>query len=210
MNTTIDHSPLIVGIGGTARNGSSTERALRTCLAEANALGARTEIFSGEDMLLPMYQPGQSHREENAKRLIDMFRRADGFILASPAYHGSLSGLVKNVLDYTEDLRSDERVYFDGCAIGCICSAGGWQAATQTLGALRTIVHALRGWPTPLGAVLNTTLPIFDDKGAIIDEVITRQLKAVAAQVVEFSFAKAHVKAALLPRHSLAEEGVHM
>ncbi len=199
MMDPMQYKPLIVGIGGTARNGSSTERALRTCLAEARVLGAETEIFSGEDMLLPMYQPGQVQRQSSVARLIDLFRRADGFILASPAYHGSLSGLMKNVLDYTEDLRSDERVYWDGCAIGCICTAGGWQAATQTLSALRSITHALRGWPTPLGAVLNTSLPIFDEKGAINDEVIMRQLKSVAAQVVQFSRAQAQFRAMLQP-----------
>ena len=42
---------------------------------------------------------------------------------------------MKNVLDYTEDLSSDTRVYFDGLAVGCIACAGGWQAAGQTLAA---------------------------------------------------------------------------
>ena len=173
MDSPNSYTPLIVGIGGTARNGSSTARALRTCLAEAKALGARTEIFSGEDMMLPMYCPGQAHRPESATKLIE------------------------NVLDYTEDLREDERVYWDGCAIGCICSAGGWQAATQTLNALRSIIHALRGWPTPLGAVLNTSLPIFDEKGVITDQVILHQLRTVATQVVQFSRAQAQLKASM-------------
>ena len=207
MDSPNSYTPLIVGIGGTARNGSSTERALRTCLAEAKALGARTEIFSGEDMMLPMYCPGQAHRPESATKLIDLLRRADGFILASPAYHGSLSGLMKNVLDYTEDLREDERVYWDGCAIGCICSAGGWQAATQTLNALRSIIHALRGWPTPLGAVLNTSLPIFDEKGVITDQVILHQLRTVATQVVQFSRAQAQLKASIQSCNNLIVVG---
>lgn len=184
------HRPFIVGIGGTTRNGSSSERALRAALAEARTLGADTAIFAGEELQVPMYSPGLPERTANAARLVDLFRRADGFILASPAYHGSLSGLLKNVLDYTEDLRSDRRIYWDGCPVGCICCAGGWQAAAQTLTALRTIVHALRGWPTPLGAVINTSLPVFDDKGRIADGAVARQLRTVAEQVVEFAVAR--------------------
>ena len=71
-------------------------------------------------------------------------------IVASPAYHGGVSGLVKNALDYVEDLRDAKRPYLDGRAVGCIACAGGWQAAVATLTGLRSISHALRGWPTPL------------------------------------------------------------
>ena len=183
--------PFILGLGGTSRNGSSSERALRVSLARAAEMGAETAVFAGEDMLLPMYSPAALERSPGAVRLIELFRRADGIILASPAYHGSVSGLLKNAIDYTEDLRADRRVYWDGCAVGCICCAGGWQAAAQTLATLRSIVHALRGWPTPMGVVLNTSLPIFDAKGELVDETARRQLELVGTQVAEFAIMRA-------------------
>ena len=86
--------------------------------------------------------------------LVDAVRAADGVIIASPGYHGSISGLVKNGLDGLEDLRDDVRPYLDGRAVGLIVAADGAQAAGATLSTLRNIVHALRGWPTPLGVVL--------------------------------------------------------
>ena len=58
---------------------------------------------------------------------------------------------MKNAIDLLEDLRGDSRVYLDGRAVGCIVTAAGWQGCNTTLGAMRGIVHALRGWPTPLG-----------------------------------------------------------
>ena len=39
------------------------------------------------------------------------YRWADGLLVASPGYHGGISGMMKNALDYVEDLRADERVY---------------------------------------------------------------------------------------------------
>lgn len=179
--------PFILGLGGTVRPGSSTERVLRISLAAAEADGAETAIFAGEDLLLPMYRPGQMDQGGASERLIALFRRLDGLIIASPSYHGSLSGVVKNALDYTEDLRADERVYFDGCAVGCICCAGGIQAAGQTIATMRAIAHALRGWPTPFGAMINTSLPVFDESGQIADQSTNTQLKLVGRQVTEFA-----------------------
>ena len=184
MSTT---RPFVLGLGGTTRDGSATERALRTSLAAAEAAGAEIAVFSGAELSsLPMYCPGDLQRDEAAARLVRLFRRMDGIILATPAYHGSISGLVKNALDYAEDLRADARVYFDGCAVGCICCAAGWQAAGHTLVAMRTIAHALRGWPTPFGAMINTSLPVFDASGGL-DESATFQLKLVGQQVAEFA-----------------------
>ncbi|MBN8992098.1 MAG: NAD(P)H-dependent oxidoreductase [Rhizobiales bacterium] len=179
--------PLILGVGGTPRSGSSTERALAVCLAAAAAEGAETVMISGPDLMLPMYNPGQTPNTPEAERLIDLYRRCDGIVIASPAYHGSLSGLVKNALDYAEELRSSERVYFDGVAIGLIACAAGWQATGQTLAALRSIAHSLRGWPTPLGAALNTSAKLFDDSGQCTDLSSRFQLETVGQQVVRFS-----------------------
>jgi FMN reductase len=180
------HAPFILGIGGTTRAQSSSEKALATSLRAAQAAGARIEMITGPDLLLPMYAPGESDRGGSARRLIDAFRACDGLLIASPAYHGSISGLVKNALDYSEDLRTDARVYFDGVPIGLIACAGGWQAAGQTLTALRSIAHALRGWPTPLGAMLNTSSRLFDDEGNCLDLSAKFQLEAVGQQVIEF------------------------
>jgi FMN reductase len=180
--------PLIVGIGGTTRPQSSTERALKLALQAAEAAGARTLVFDGTFLSrLPHYFPEHADRSAEQREFVDTVRRAGGLIVASPGYHGGVSGLVKNALDLLEDLRDDERSYLDGRAVGCVVSAAGWQAAVSTLAALRSIVHALRGWPTPFGAALNTTEKIFDASGACLDEKVGAQLAMVGTQVVEFA-----------------------
>lgn len=181
------HSPLIVGIGGTPRPASLTERAMTEALEAAKARGARIKVISGPDLIIPMYTTDLSQRTEKSLALVHAIRECDGLIIASPAYHGSLSGLIKNALDYIEDLRSDKRVYLDGIAVGLIACAGGWQAGAQTLAALRSIVHALRGWPTPLGASLNTSTGIFDAAGNCVDLSTKMQLESIGRQVVEFA-----------------------
>ncbi len=105
-----------------------------------------------------------------------------------------ISGLVKNALDYCEDMRGDPRPYFEGRAIGCIACAAGWQAVGSTLAALRSVVHALRGWPTPLGVGINTAATkVFDDTGRCVDEGVDRQLKIMAEQVIDFAHRRREV-----------------
>jgi FMN reductase len=182
---------IIVGIGGTTRPGSSTESALRVALDHAKALGARTLLVGGAELAaLESYSPEQRERSPRQQAIVDAVRQADGVIFASPGYHGGVSGLVKNAIDLLEDLRGDTRVYLDGMPVGCVVTAAGWQGCNTTLGALRSIVHALRGWPTPLGVTLNTAgTRLFDANGACLDEQVSASLRMLAEQVV---FARQH------------------
>lgn len=179
----------VVGIGGSIRANSQSERAMRIALAGAREAGARTIEVTGPELVLPFYDPSVPERPEAAQRLVDALRRADGVVLVSPGYHGTVSGLVKNALDYIEDLRDDERPYLDGRAVGCVAAAHGWQASVTTLTALRSIVHALRGWPTPLGVALNSREVEFDADGGSTDPEVAAKLRTIGRQVAEFAAA---------------------
>jgi FMN reductase len=178
---------MIVGIGGTASSGSSTEQALQLALASAERTGARVKLFGGEFLCrLPHYLTDGTADSPDGRELVEAVRKADGVIIASPGYHGSISGLVKNGIDYLEQTSKDQRVYLDGVPVGLITTAYGWQATASTLATLRSIVHALRGWPTPLGASINSSGGIFKD-GNCTDAAASMQLELVGRQVVEFA-----------------------
>ena len=184
--------PLIVGIGGTIREGSSTERALICALKKAEALGAETRLLGGEFLGgLPIFDPRLGDGNDAQQALADAVRAADGVIVASPGYHGSISGVIKNALDTLELTRSDAAPYLTAKPVGTIITADGWQAAGTALMALRAIVHALRGWPTPFGAALNAGTSLFDEAGDCKDQKDAWQLATVAEQVVEFAQMKA-------------------
>lgn len=197
--------PFIVGIGGTTRSGSSSEKALRYALALAAEHGAEVELFDGASINLPMYAPESAARSRDAERLIAALRRANGVILSSPCYHGSVSGLVKNALDYTEDMCRDPEPYLDGRAVGLIVCGNGWQSTGVVLSAFRSIVHALRGWPTPMGVAINTQVEHFEENGGGLSEQSARQMSVMASQVVEFARLRALV-ANLDPTGAAASE----
>lgn len=152
-------APHVVALGGTLRPESATGRLLAAALDKAAAQGARTTLLTGDAIAFPHYEPDIAAGNPVVAHYLEALRTADAVIVGSPGYHGTLSGLVKTALDYVEQLRGDQRVYFDGMPVGLIATAGGWQAAVSTLNALRTITHSLRGWPTPMGLAVNVAEP---------------------------------------------------
>ena len=179
--------PRIVGLGGTTRSDSSSAKVLRLALIAASEAGADVESFVGADLDLPMYSPDSSQRTPQAVKLTSAIQRANGIIISASGYHGSVSGLVKNALDYVEDLRQDTAPYFEGRAVGLIACAAGWQATGTTLITLRSVVHALRGWPTPMAVAINTIGTPLGPDGTLSDPTSHGQLTLLAQQVVLFA-----------------------
>lgn len=174
----------IVAIGGTVYPGSTTEMALRYATRPSVEAGAEVTVFGAEYIgALPHYR-GLGHAADTGTELVEAVRQADGLIIAAPGYHGTISGLVKNALDYLEDLAKDERPYLHERPVGLIATAYGDQAAMGTLLTMRGIVHALRGWPTPMGATVRTYSGLFSPEGECLDDRARLQLQLVGEQVI--------------------------
>ena len=173
-------APMIVAVGGSTRPGSLTNQLLERCLAEAEALGARTRSVLGPELAaLPIYADDADPAA--AAELIEAVRGADCIVIGTPGYHGGMSGLVKNALDHLELLRDDTPPYLEGRAVGIIVTAAGWQSCGTTLTSVRSAVHALRGWPTPFGMTVNSAE---QEPG---DSELDGALRLVAEHVVQFA-----------------------
>lgn len=164
-----------------------TTALLRACLDKLQERGAHTELIDGPQLNeLPLYEAEAAATPEVALPLLDAVRRADCVVLATPGYHGGMSGLLKNALDHLEALREDPRPYLDGRAVGVIVAAAGWQAAGTALVSVRSAIHALRGWPTPFGVTVNSAeqRPNVDGR---FDVRVDGALAVLAGQVFEFA-----------------------
>ena len=182
----METAPFIVGIGGSTSPTSVTNRLLAACLDHASALGARTDAVYGAELAeLPIFTMSVTP-DPAAQRMVDAVRSADCVVIASPGYHGGMSGLVKNAVDHLEMLRDDARPYLDGRAVGVIVSAAGWQACGTTLVSLRSTTHALRGWPTPFGVTVNSAEPTDGPDGSFTPR-IDGALRILAGQLLDFA-----------------------
>ena len=179
--------PKIVLIGGATRPGSTTEKALRFTAGIIKELGGQTKVFAGAQIDLPMYAPENLERTPMAREIIEALRACDGIVIASAGYHGTLSGMMKNLLDYTEDMAKDPSPYFHGRVVGLIGAAASPRDLGTILLSLRSVVHALRGWPTPLGVAIDAKMPPFDADGRCVVPELAAQLRMLAEQVMEFA-----------------------
>ena len=175
----------ILVIGGSTRPDSSGELAARIAGRGAERAGADVHYILSRDLILPIYDTETAERTAQATALIKAMRACDGIIVVSPGYHGGISGMIKNALDYTEDMNKDPRVYLDGCAFGSIAVAYGAQATVSTLHQLRQVAHALRAWPTPLGGSINSATTSL--KAGEEDEAAVVLLETIGRQVAEFA-----------------------
>ena len=105
--------------------------------------------------------------DPKAQRLVSALRDADAVILASPAYHGGLSGLLQTALDYVEELRADERPYLHMRAVGCIVCVNGPQGIGTSPTSMRSITHARRAADAARRGI-NTSIVSIDEAGAVL------------------------------------------
>src|SRR5688572_20521919 len=110
--------PRLACLGGSLRERSVTRAAMRAAASIAREKGFEIDMLDVRDLNLPMYHPDtsspddyESPHRENIARLLDGCRRADAMIWASPTYHGTMSGVVKNALDFVELMSEDARPY---------------------------------------------------------------------------------------------------
>src|ERR671936_347298 len=150
----------VLGLGGSLRRPSESEVALRMARRGAEDAGAETDIITADGLELPLYPSPNMDEHPAVVRLLAAARRADGLIVASPAYHGTMSGALKNALDYFQFLAHDVPPYLDGRAIGVLSTGAGTQATVQTVNALRDMgaqvvgfALAQRAWRTALSAL---------------------------------------------------------
>jgi NAD(P)H-dependent FMN reductase len=134
----------LLGVSGSMREGSHSARAVGFVLEAAREHGAETRLLDLRALDLPMYRPRGGLIETDGVRLAtEAVNWADAFVLASPDYHGSMSGAMKNFLDYywTE---------FAGKAFGYLCASH--EKGLTVMDQMRTAVRQCYGWSLPYGA----------------------------------------------------------
>ncbi|HEX2417170.1 MAG TPA: NADPH-dependent FMN reductase [Micromonosporaceae bacterium] len=181
------HPPRVVLLSGSLSESSRTNRFAEWCARVLTVRGALPELFTGRLLELPLYRPGAAERSPAAQRLLSSIAAADGVILLSPTYHGTVSGLLKNALDYLNELASSPRPYLADRAVGCVAVGAGDMGAVTTLGTLRAICHALRAWPTPLGAAIAGSAVEFDSDGDPTQPEVRERLRTIIGQVLAFT-----------------------
>jgi FMN reductase len=176
-------APTIVGLGGSLARASTSRAALERALEGSTAAGAQTRLLDLRELALPLYNPDDDEPGEAAADLIEFCYAADGLIWSSPLYQGTISGALKNALDWLHVLGRRDPPYLHDKVIGLISTAGGTQGL-QAINTMEFAVRALRGWAVPYAVPVASAARVFDREGRIEDPAVERQLEALGGEVV--------------------------
>jgi NAD(P)H-dependent FMN reductase len=166
----------LLGVSGSMRAGAHSARAVDFVLAAAREHGAQTRMMNLRELDLPMYRPrGQVIETQGVRLANENVEWADAFVLASPDYHGSMSGAMKNFLDYywTE---------FAGKLFGYLCASH--EKGLTVMDQMRTAVRQCYGWSLPYGVSFNGDED-FDANGIKVPAV-ERRLRMLARDLVTY------------------------
>ena len=123
---------------------------------------------------LPIYRPSTKFDNENVKKVTNDVNWANVFVLASPDYHGSMSGTMKNFLDFFWK-------EFSGKTFGYIVSSH--EKGLTVMDQMRTAVRQCYAWSLPYGISINEGEDLGSD-GIIVNSRLQSRMEMLARDLV--------------------------
>ena len=170
----------IMGICGTYGVDSANGRMLELVFEHCRKMGAECTIWDNAQHPLPFVGAEGSWDDENVKAFQDMATSSDAFILSSPEYHGTMSGVMKNSLDWLYSKHTSGKVF------GLLCTLGG-QSSNNTLNHMRIAARWIHGWVVPEQIAVPHIKEAFDEDGNLLDEKITESIEAMAKSLIDMA-----------------------
>jgi FMN reductase len=168
MKTTFN----VLGVAGSTRRGSYSTQALKIALEHAKKQGAEVRLL--DISRLPLYDPNAQASKE-IEQAAGAVSWASAIILASPDYHGSMSGALKNFLDHFYE-------EFAGKLFGYIVASH--EKGLTVMDQMRTAVRQCYGWSMPYGVSING--PQDFSAGELTNARLSKRVQMMARDLVVY------------------------
>lgn len=164
----------VLGVAGSLRAKSYSTRALKIALAQMEARGAQVRLLELATAGVPFYTPGGQDTPE-LQKAAELVNWADAFVLASPDYHGSMSGALKNLLDHFYE-------EFAGKVFGYIVASH--EKGLTVMEQMRTAVRQCYGWSLPYGVSIHGEQDFSGNE--IVNDRIAKRLRMMSRDLVVY------------------------
>ena len=184
-------TPKIVAFAGSLRAGSFNKKLLAIAVDAARAVGAEVTVIDLREPALPLYDQDledASGLPDGAKKFKALLRASDGFLIASPEYNSSVTGALKNAIDWASRSESDDEpplVAFRGKCAALISASPGQLGGLRGLVTLRSILGNIGVLVLPDQVCIAKAQEAFDEAGKLKDERKVKQVAALAKELVE-------------------------
>lgn len=178
--------PKILAFAGSLRKDSVNKKLIRIAAEGARQAGADVTLIDLADLPMAIYDGDLEDREglpPNAQKFKELMVGHDGLLIASPEYNSSISGVLKNVIDWiSRPQPNEENLIAFKDKIACLISAspGQW-GGLRGLVTLRSILGNIRVLVLPDQMTLPVAHEAFDEQGQLRDPKKTEQAKRMGA-----------------------------
>lgn len=167
----------LLGIGSSLNKKSTSTRILQITLEKSRKYGATVSLLNLREFNLPIFNPNKPRETTpDIIKINEEVNESDAFILATPDYHGSMSGGMKNFLDYYW-------YEFSGKLFGYIVSSH--EKGLTVIDHMRTAVRQCYGWSLPYGLSINSEND-FDIDGNIKNVYLNQRINNMARDMVTY------------------------
>lgn len=151
-----------------SRSHSASAFAALSVNQQLKEYGCETTVIDLRETPLPLFADENRTLPEYLS-IVDYVHNADSYVLSTPDFHGSMSGALKNFLDYfwTE---------FAGKLFGIICASH--DKGLTAMDHIRTVIRQCYGWSLPYGVGFSEKF--VDRFGTITDQNINNRLSMFA------------------------------
>jgi len=131
----------LTALAGSTRKDSVNKKLIQEAVRCLDDENVELKLIDLADYPMPLYDGDLEEREgvpENGKKLKDLFIHHDGLLLCCPEYNSSITGVLKNTIDWISRPEGSDPYYlvaFKGKAAGLMSASPG------NLGGLRSLVH---------------------------------------------------------------------
>jgi FMN reductase len=172
----------IVGVCGSLNPDSATRKALELALEAARGAGAITQLLDLREFEFPFAESGfEVTQFPDVTRFNDIIRSSDGMLWATPEYHGSFSGVLKNALD----LGSFPE--YRGKVVALLGVGGGQIGAINALSHLRTVGRQLHAWVLPSQVSIANAYKAFDEEGRLKDDELGKAVAKLGHELTRWA-----------------------
>jgi len=185
-------NPKILAFAGSTRTDSYNKRLVKIAANGARAEGAEVTLIDLRDFLLPLLDGDLESRDglpPNARKLKDLFLAHHGLLISSPEYNSSISGVLKNVIDWVSRPAPGEAplACFDGKVAAFISASPGALGGLRRLVHVRSILGNIKVLVLPDQVAVPKADEAFNPDGSLKDakqQAAVEKLGAKLAQVV--------------------------
>jgi chromate reductase, NAD(P)H dehydrogenase (quinone) len=178
----------ILAFSGSTREDSLNKKLLKEACKIAQQQGAVVKVVDLRDYSLPFYNGDleiSNGMPENGKKLRRLMIESDALLIASPEYNASISGVLKNVIDWasrSEDGKPSKEA-FKGKKIGLLSISPGQGGGARGLEHLRAILNNVGAEVLKDQVAVPNAYEAFNSDGSLKNPALQDKLKKEVQQL---------------------------